>query len=213
VSFGHQGEMDLRNLIDSRHFDLARLSKDLDEIGHFARLWSVHQWTRADMARVWEAAKGFRAVHLNDLVPPSTPPLVEVIHDGKNSLPAFTVFQKRFCRPADPTVGDLLIGYNHQSFSLVTGPGYYVARRSAEAGELDLDHTILPKEKSHDWPPISSNDGLVRRFVYYGLVDVVRGLSSHVTIGRVKKGNWLDSWFVLVREDATALSSVDHAAA
>jgi hypothetical protein len=30
----------------------------------------------------------------------------------------------------------------------------------------------------------------------------MRGLSSHVTIGRAKrKGRWLDNWFVLVRED------------
>jgi hypothetical protein len=192
--------MYLRNLIDN-HLDLARLSKDLDEIGHFARVWSVHQWTGADMARLWEATKGFRAIGLDDLVPPSTPPLVQVIHDGKNSLPAFTIFQKRFCRPADPSLGEYLVGYNHQTFSLATGPGYYVVHPSAETGEVDIDHTMRPKEKPEDWPPIIDNDARLGRFVYYGLVDVVRGLSSHVTIGRVKKGNWLDSWFVLVRED------------
>lgn len=193
--------MQLRNLIDN-HLDLARLSKDLDEIGHFARVWSVNQWTRADMARVWEAAKGFRPVNLDDFVPPSTPPLIQVIHEGKNSLPAFTVFQKRFCRPADPHAADCLVGYNHQAFSPVTGPGYYVAHPSAEAGEVEIDHTMVPKEKPDDWPTIIGNDARLGRFVYQGLVDVVRGISSHVTIGRVKKGNWLDSWFVLVREDA-----------
>jgi hypothetical protein len=192
--------MDLRNLIDS-HLDLPRLSRDLDEIGHFARVWSVHQWSRNDMARLWEAAKGFRAIDLTDFVPSSTPPMVQVIHDGKNTLPAFTIFQKRFCRPSDPSLEESLVGYNYQSFSFVTGPGYYVAHPSAEAGEVDMDHTMLPAEKPDDWPPISPNDRALSRFVYYGLVDVVRGLSSHVTIGRVKKKDWLDSWFVLVRED------------
>jgi hypothetical protein len=196
--------MQLRNLIDN-HLDLPRLSKDLDEIGHFARVWSVNQWTGADMARVWEAAKGFRAIDLNDFVPPSTAPLVQVVHEGKNSLPAFTIFQKRFCRPA-ASAADCLVGYNHQAFSAVTGPGYYVAHPSVEAGEVEIDYTMVPKEKPDDWPPIIGNDARLGRFVYQGLVDVVRGISSHVTIGRVKKGNWLDSWFVLVREDAPAPS-------
>jgi hypothetical protein len=193
--------MDLRNLIDDSHFDLARLSKDLDEIGHFARVWSVRQWTRADMARLWEAAKGFRSIRLNDLVPSSVPPLVEVIHDGKNSQPAFKIFQKRFCRPADPALGESLVGYNHQSFSFFTGPGYYVARPSAEVGEVNIDYRLLPKEKPEDWPPILRNDARLGRFTYYGIVDVMRGLSSHVCIGRLKKRTWLDAWFVLVRED------------
>jgi hypothetical protein len=195
--------MDLRNLICT-HLDLPRLSKDLDEIGHDARVWSVQQWRRADMAVLWEAARGFRALELNDLVPSSTSPLVEVIHDGKNSLPAFTIFQKRFCRPTakSPSVGDSLVGYNLQAFSPVTGPGYYVAHNSAEAGEVDIDYTVLPKEKPDGWPPIVSNDARLGRFVYAGMVDVVRGISSHVTIGRSKNTrDWLDVWFVLVRED------------
>jgi hypothetical protein len=31
----------------------------------------------------------------------------------------------------------------------------------------------------------------------------MRGISSHVTIGRAKrKRGWMDAWFILVREDA-----------
>jgi hypothetical protein len=195
--------MDLRNLINP-HLDLPRLSKDLDEIGHFARVWSVHQWTRGDMAVLWEATKGFRAIGLNDFVPSSISPLIEVIHDGKNSLPTASTFQKRFCRPTEkdlPNVGESLVGYNRQTFSPVTGPGYYIAHASAGAGEVDIDYTMVPKEKPEAWPPIAPNDSLIGRFVYYGMVDVVRGISSHVTIGRSKKNEWLDVWFVLVRED------------
>lgn len=195
--------MDLRNLISPR-LDLPRLSKDLDEIGHWGRVWSVQQWTRSDMATLWEATKGFRPVDLNDFVPSSISPLVEVVHDGKNSLAAATTFQKRFCRPTSPSLpglGESLVGYNFQSFSAVTGPGYYVAHRSAEPGEVDIDYTVLPKEKPDAWPPIVRNDSLIGRFVYHDMVDVVRGISSHVTIGRSKKKDWLDVWFVLVRED------------
>jgi hypothetical protein len=195
--------MDLRNLIET-HLDLPRLSKDLNEIGHAARVWSVRQWTRANMATLWEAAKGFRPVALDDFVPPNIPPLVQVIHDGKNSLPAHTIFQKRFCRSSDAGAEDILLGYNYQSLSPVTGPGYYVAHASTEPGEVDIDYTMLPKEKPAEWPEIVGNDQRLGRFVYYGMVDVMRGLSPDVSIGRArKKGNWVDAWFVLVRQDPT----------
>jgi len=193
--------MELKNLIET-HLDLPRLSKDLDELGTPARVWAVRQWTRDDMAILWEATKGFRPVTLDDFVPPSVPPHVEVITHGKNSLPTFTHFQKRFSKPADPESKDMLIGYNHQANELFTGPGYYVAHPSTEPGEVDIDYTMLPHERVETWPPIIPNSRRLGRFVYYGMVDVMRGISSHVTIGRArKKGGWMDAWFVLVRED------------
>jgi hypothetical protein len=198
--------MDLRNLIEP-HFDLARLAKDLGEIGHFARVWSVRQWTRADMATIWEASKGFRAVTLDDFVPPEIPPLVEIVHDGKNSLPAYSRFQKCFCRPSKPEEeeGDALFGYNYQSFIALTGPGYYVAHPSAEIGEVDIDHALLPSERPDGWPEIVGNNGPLGRFIYDSQIDVMRGLSDHLSIGRGKrKGRWLDNWFVLVRQDLPA---------
>jgi hypothetical protein len=34
------------------------------------------------------------------------------------------------------------------------------------------------------------------------MIDVMHGISSHVSIGRArKKHGWMDAWFVLVRED------------
>jgi hypothetical protein len=34
------------------------------------------------------------------------------------------------------------------------------------------------------------------------MVDVMRGISTHVSIGRARKAHgWMDAWFVLVRED------------
>jgi hypothetical protein len=231
--------MDLTNLIETR-LDLAALSKDLDEIGPFARLWSVRQWTRAHMATLWEAAKGFRPVSLDDFVPPTVAPLVQVIHDGKNSLPLHTSFQKRFCRPRDPAANDTLLGYNHQSLSPVTGPGYFVARPSTEGGpgEVDIDYTRLPREKPDGWPDVLPNEARLGRFVYSSMVDVMRGLSSHVSVGRAKRvrrarsapngpngprdpneaaepngashgSRWMNAWFVLVRRDA---ASDGHAA-
>jgi hypothetical protein len=193
--------MDLRNLIET-HLDIPRLAKDLDELGHSGRLWSIRQWTPRDMAILWEATKGVRAITLEDFVPAAVEPLVEVIHHGKNSLPAHTHFQKRFCRPKDPETKEQLVGFNYQSLAGVTGPGYFVARPSSDSGEVDIDYTMLPKEKPDAWPVIEANSVRLGRFVYYGTIDVMHGISTHVTVGRARRSNgWMDNWFVLVRED------------
>jgi len=200
--------MDLRNLIVTR-VDIARLSKDLDELGHPGRLWAVHQWTPSDMAKLWDAAHGFRPITLDDFVPSSVEPLVEVIHHGKNSLGAFQFFEKRFCRPKEaPKDGEPphLFGLNRQSISPATGPGYFVAHpaagEGAAGGEVDIDYTMLAKEKVPSWPPIEPAGARLGRFIYQGTVDVMRGISSHVTIGRARrKRGWMNAWFVLVRED------------
>jgi hypothetical protein len=197
--------MELKNLIET-HLDLPRLSKDLDELGAPGRLWSVAQWTREDLAILWEASKGFRPLTLDDLVPPSTEPRGEVVHEGKNSLPLFSRFRKHFFRPAP----EELVGYNEQSTNAFTGPGYYVARASADAGEVDFDYTKTPGTKAAAWPAIAPSTARLGRFVYGGAIDVVRGISSHVSIGRVRKnGRDEDVWFALVRVDAKASPSVD----
>jgi hypothetical protein len=204
--------MQLLNLIET-HLDVPRLAKDLDELGHRGRVWAVRQWTRANQATLYEAVKGFRPVSLDDYVPPGVPPLTQVITHGKNTLPAHTIFQKRFCKPSDPEAKDTLVGFNFQSLSPVTGPGYYVAHPSSEAGEVDIDYTMAPREKPQDWPEIVPNSARFGRFVYYGMVDVMRGISTHVSIGRARKAHgWMDAWFVLVREDPRIASDSPYRA-
>ena len=79
--------------------------------------------------------------------------------------------------------------------------------RMAPVGEMDFDYTMLPKEKPPAWPDIVPNRRRLGRFVYEGMVDVMRGISPHVSIGRVKKkGNFYDTWFVLVRYEAPPAS-------
>jgi hypothetical protein len=193
--------MELRNLIEMR-LDLPRLAKDLDELGHPARVWAVRQWGRPVQAKLWEAVQGFRPVTLDDYVPPDVAPHVEVIHHGTNTLPAYNHFQKRFAKPSDPESHGKLVGFNFQSLSGITGPGYYVAHPATDRGEVDIDYTMVPKEKLDAWPPIVPSSRGLGRFVYGGMVDVMRGVSSHVSIGRArKKKGWVDAWFVLVRED------------
>jgi hypothetical protein len=196
--------MNLRMFLDPT-IDLPPLTRYLDELGHAGRLYATRQWDKATQARLYEAAKGYRATSIDDVVPRSTEALREVIHHGKNSLPVFSTFQKRFCRPSDPTVTDKLWGYNHQAMTPVTGPGYFVTRPGTNEGEVDIDYTMLPPEKCAGWPAIIPNSAKLGRFIYEGMVDTIRGISQHVTIGRATiKGKVQDAYFVLVREDPNA---------
>ncbi len=68
------------------------------------------------MKRLYDAAQGGTPPSLEELVPPGTEGVL--IYEGRNSLAAFSRFQKRFVRK-----GGLVLGYNHQSMSFVTGPG------------------------------------------------------------------------------------------
>jgi hypothetical protein len=198
--------MHLDVLIDDE-VDLERLAAVLDGTGHIGRLSTIRQWGYRTQSRLYEAAKDFKPLTLDFFVPADVPPLTEVIHWGKNSLPAFTFFQKRFCKPtADATE---LWGYNdnhEQIHQFATGPGYFVMhapdRSDAVHGELDIDYRKLPPSKPDAWPQIKKNEAGISRFIYAGMVDVMRGLSSHVSIGRAHKGNkYMDAYFVLCRED------------
>lgn len=193
--------MDLSVLLDP--LDLPRLSSVLDELGHLGRVDTIRNWDRDVMAKLYEAVKGYRKVTLDDYVPPGTSALQQVIHHGKNSLPAFTLFQKRFCKPAEGS--DKLYGYNHQTMAPFTGPGYYVSY--VEGDEVFIDYTQIPPAKPEAWPPIVQNEARLGRFVYSGMIDIMRGISTHVSIGRAKKkGEMMDAWFVLCREDPTPAS-------
>jgi hypothetical protein len=183
--------------------DVHRLAEVLDGLGHAGRLETIRRWDGRMMKRLFEACKGSKPLTLSDFVPTTVEPLVEVIHHGKNSLPSFTHFQKRFCKPKE---GDELWGYNYQDFAPVTGPGYYVMHlpegREGADGEVDVDYRRIPTAKPDAWPPLAPNEAKLGRFVYAGMVDVMRGISQHVTIGRAMKGGkYMNAWFVLCRED------------
>jgi hypothetical protein len=196
--------MDVTVLLEPT-IDLPRLAEVLDGLGHEGRVHAVRGWGKKRQAELYEAVKGKMPLDLDFLVPSSVGPLVEVIHEGKNTLPMFSHFQKRFVKleGEDFAVG----GYNHQSMSPITGPGYFVVTKAEGAeheGELAIDYTKLPKHKPASWPDIKGNDGGLGALVYGGMVDYLRGISSHVSIGRAYKGGKaMDAWFTLVRKDVS----------
>ncbi len=182
--------------------DLPRVAALLDGLGHEGRVHTVRTWTKKLQATLFEAAKGHLPIDLDFLVPSSVAPLVEVIHDGQNTLPAFRHFQKRFAKLEEGAVE--LVGYNHQAMSAFTGPGYFVVTRGEgdQRGELLIDYTKTPQRKPPTWPSLRANSG-IGGLVYGGMIDHLRGISSHVSIGRAYRGKAVDAWFALVRRDPT----------
>lgn len=176
----------------------------LDGLEPASRVEAVRSLGRDAQRRLYDAAQGFLPLRLQDLVPPSVPDLRAVRHFGRNTLPAFTLFEKRFCRPPgrDPQRPEALYGHNFQTLSPLTGPGYFVAVADEARGEVLIDYRRVPPDAPPGWPPVRSNERGLSRFVFGFLVDTLRRVSEHVTIGSAaRNGRDIGSWFVLCRED------------
>jgi hypothetical protein len=192
---------------------LARLDRDpvkpadiaalLDGFTPEERVAAIRAAGRPQQRRLYRAVAGHGSVRLVDLVPPARRPFETVRHFGRNTLPAFTRFEKRFCRPAgqDAAAPSELWGYNFQTVSPLTGPGYYVAYEDPEHGEVLIDYTKLPPQAPPGWPAVRSNERGLSRLIYAFMVDRLRRVSEHVTIGSaIKNGREIGSWFLLCRE-------------
>jgi hypothetical protein len=182
---------------------LKELAALLDGLSHEQRVSWVRSVGRADQRRLYEAAAGFLPLGLADLVPPARADGETVRHFGKNTLPAFTHFEKRFCRPAgeDPQRPGRLYGFNCQALAWLTGPGYYLASADPARPEVLVDYREVPPAAPAGWPPVRRNEVGAGRFVYGFMVDRLRRVSEHVTIGSAaRNGKDLGSWFLLTRE-------------
>jgi len=180
-----------------------QIADRLDALDHAERVAAVRSFGRAEQRRLYELVDGFRPLRLEHLVPPSVPDFTQVRHYGRNTLPVFTLFEKRFCRPrgADAVKPGELHGFNFQTMAPVTGPGYFVAREDATRPEVLVDYNLVPDAHPDGWPEIRSNERGLSRFVYGFMIDTVRAVSEHVSIGSAaRKGKDLGSWFVLCRE-------------
>jgi len=100
------------------------VARVLDDMSHAERVTAVRSAGRAEQRRLYEAVAGFRELRMTDMVGPSVAAMKPVRHYGKNTLPAFSHFEKRFCRPADADANapTQLWGYNEGSMRWLTGP-------------------------------------------------------------------------------------------
>ncbi len=191
----------VRALLHGDHPDPQEIAALLDGGSHADRMQAITSLGGPGaQGRLWTAAANTPPVTLADLVPPDAPPLREVIFHGKNSLPAFTLFQKRFCRPPADVPGDQLWGYNHQALAWLTGPGYFVVHPEGDAPAA-IDYRMVPRGHPAHWPDVKPNDVGFSRFVYRDMVDYLRRVSRHVLIGRATRhGKELPNYFILCRE-------------
>jgi hypothetical protein len=192
-----------QRLRDAR-VDPSAIRDILDGASHAERVEAIRSLGRGAQRRLYASVDGFAPLRLADLVPPSVEAGATVRHFGRNTLPAFTHFEKRFCRPpgADPDRPDALHGFNFQKLAPLTGPGYFVAHEDPTRPEVLVDYTRVPDAHPDGWPEIVPNDRSLARFVYGFMIDTLRRVSEHVTIGSAaRRGRDLGSWFVLCRED------------
>ena len=179
--------------------DLEGLSTYLDRLENHVRISEVQSFTAREQARLFDLAKHFRPLTLEHFVHETASPLHQIIHYGKNSLPVFNVFEKRFCRPDRRTSAGELWGYNEQPLKWLTGPGYFVARETGD-GQVVIDYGGVPPGKPSAWPAILPNSAGLGRFVFHQTRDYVRGISRYVSVGRAtRRGKAMNNWFVLCR--------------
>jgi hypothetical protein len=186
----------LSQLLDNPSVTQPQLAALLDALDAQGRVREVRSLSGKAQKRLWEVCKGAPAFTLEDLVPASLGEGKTVIYAGKNSLAAFTMFEKRFQR-----LNGEVIGYNHQAMSWVTGPGYFTCVMShVDPTELLFDYTKVPATGPTGWPPVKPNSAGLSRFVYNNLHDFNRRVSKDVIIGSATRlGKDMDSYFVLAR--------------
>ena len=183
--------------------DVAGMAAWLNGLTSERRIQEARSLSASDQRKLWTVVAG-QSMSIEDMVPSETAPLAEVIHYGRNTLPVFKIFEKRFCRPASGEHSGHLWGYNEGSTRGLVGPGYFVCRPTEGEEEtiasLVIDYTLTPAGKVDTWPEIRPNESGLSRLVYAGMKDYMRKVSDHVSIGRAHvKGKVTNNYFILCR--------------
>lgn len=189
--------MPLADLLTDPSTGLAAITEFLDGLDPAARWAQVRTLGRAQQRALYtRAADGNLDL---DHFAGGVAPGVEVVHHGRNTLPLLPplrLFQKRFCR-LDAGAAELA-GFNDGVTRRLLGPGYFVA--VPDGDRVVFDYTRVPASAPSGWPPVVPNSQGLQRFVFAGTRDVLRRVSTHVSIGTVfKDGSPLDHYFVLCR--------------
>ena len=199
--------MTLRELILSPDATIDQLAAYLDGLSADDRKAEVVGLRKSHQKALWLKAASAPPLEMSHFVPDGVAPLTEVIHHGKNTLPLFTRFQKRFWFSTFGP-GPEAFGYNEGSTRRLIGPGYFVIQSTAgnpeweKLGALVVNYYRVPSVPVvSTWPPIVPNSKGLQMFVYNNTRDFMRRVSQHVSIGTAYKGDKaLGAWFVLCRE-------------
>ncbi|MBW2453119.1 MAG: hypothetical protein JRI68_01335 [Deltaproteobacteria bacterium] len=189
----------LVNLVDrgASRDDIAAYMNDLTPRKRVDEALSI---TGKRQAKLFEAVAGGPELTLQSFVPDDVTVGRTLIFEGRNSLPMFTRFQKRFARVESGQV----VGYNHQTWAFVTGPGFFVVKEGQPGArvlkELYLDYTDVPKEVPAGWPQFKPNEAGLSLLVYANMKDYMREIATNAYIGAAfKRGKAEDKYFILAR--------------
>ena len=89
----------LKQLLSAEAIDLSAVAGHLDGLPHEERVRQVREVPGSQQRRLFEAVRGWRPLTQEHYVPSTQPDRKFVRHLGKNSLPVFSHFEKRFARP------------------------------------------------------------------------------------------------------------------
>lgn len=173
------------------------IAEALDALRHDERVNWMRGLSRRELRSLFALAGQSAALPLSHF---HREPDVIDRHIGQNSLPMFSTFEKRFVLRDGQ-----LQGYNHNQrlVSWFTGPGHFIVTQNDD--EILFDYTQLPPGAPSDFPAIAPNDRGTAQLVFGGMIDRVRRVSTHCTIGAAyRNGKPMHSWFMLVREDPPA---------
>ena len=116
-----------------------------------------------------------------------------VVHEGQNSLLAFTTFQKRIVLRRGKVQG-----YNRQNMNWLVGPGHFMVE--GDESSSFFDYTAPIPEPPTEFPPVKPNEAGFSRFVYAGLTDKVRRIASDCVIGAAfRRGKQTGDYFMLLK--------------
>ena len=173
----------------------AQLAAHLDALDTEERVRQCRALGKSQQRRLWEVCAEAPAFTLEELIPSTETGTVRWA--GKNSLPMFTHFEKRFARK-----GADVVGYNfNPGLAWFTGPGYFTTVQAPDRPrEILFDYTRVPSTAPEGWPPVKANTSGGGKLVYGGMHDFCRRVSSTVIIGAATRlGKPIDAYFVLAR--------------
>lgn len=178
-----------------------RIASHMEALSPSARIDEAMSLRGGEVAKLYAACAGGGTPTLEDIVPSSLGEDRTVIFQGRNSLLAFTGFQKRFAR-----MGAQVVGYNHQTMAFFTGPGIFVVKEphgdADVPGELYFDYTAVPERLPTGYPAFKRNDSGFSTLVYAHMKDYMRTVCTGVMVGAAyKKGKAENAFFVLARVD------------
>jgi hypothetical protein len=158
----------------------------------------------AEVKRLYQATLGGRELTPDDFVPVEQGEDSTVIFEGRNSLPSFSRFQKRFAR-----MGDEVVGYNHQLIPMLStaiGPGFFVVvpanDHSDAPGELYFDYGLEPENIPSGWPRFRPNTAGISYAVDSHMKDYMREAGRKVYVGKAyRNGKSRNQYFLLTRGD------------